>query len=129
MKKCYVIKNKKGEYFCESDMVNYVLFSPLLLRAYFFGRKEYARMHINANRTLFNDCEIIEITIAEGDLEKEFAIQDKMIQILLKDNIEYEQQLIENGIVEGSILSELGYDLTMKAYIEEVEKQARKDIK
>ena len=62
--KAYVIKNKEGKYYCIDN-----IFRENILNAYIWVIEQYAKLHIKLNR--FKDCKIVEITIAEGDLEKE----------------------------------------------------------
>lgn len=73
--KCYVIKNKEGKYLSIASQ-NYEHYWTTLDFAYYFrflpnvDAKELADDFKNSR---YPDCEVVEITIAEGDLEKDFV--------------------------------------------------------
>ena len=73
--KAYVIKNKEGKYFVTDD-----IFGENILNAYIWVKEQYAKLHIGLNH--IKDCEVVEITIAEGDLEKQLAEKDEEIERL-----------------------------------------------
>jgi hypothetical protein len=72
--KAYVIKNKEGEYKRE-DIIEYIwkettsYFSKDIRCADIFTEEEMAKCYCP------KDCKVVEITIAEGDLEKEIRKQ------------------------------------------------------
>ena len=72
--KAYVIKNKDGKYFVTDD-----IFGENILNAYIWVKEQYAKLHIGLSH--IKDCEVVEITIAEGDLEKQLAIVKKALEM------------------------------------------------
>lgn len=76
--KAYVIKNKEGKYF---DKVN-SFFCRLEYAWCIFYTIEEANYYIDYYG--LKDCEVVEITIAEGDLEHRIAVLERA----LKDIVE-----------------------------------------
>ena len=97
--KAYVIKNKEGKYYIRyiANSYNdsgYVEFGTLDYAAMYEKRigAENTKEFIEKNEYKFHikDCEIVEITIAEGDLEKQLAEKDKEIKLLKCEMVEYQ---------------------------------------
>lgn len=95
--KVYAIKNKEGKYlFTDGGYCYY--FHKNIYDATFYGNKDDAMVELkyrynitsqlSMNKNLlktkndFEDCEIVECTLAEGDLEKELAVYKKAISEL-----------------------------------------------
>lgn len=84
--KAYVIKNKEGKYFTISLLDS---FTDDIRESCIFQDWEGADHDLDRNE--FEDCEIVEITITEGDLEQgnkqleeQLAKKDKEIETLNK---------------------------------------------
>lgn len=71
--KAYVIKNKVHGYFGVNNMYQYPEWSSIDL-AYYFKTEEEAEKFKNKN---YPTCKVVEITIAEGDLEEENKVLKK----------------------------------------------------
>ena len=68
--KAYVIKNKEGKY-CQISFNGWIGFASELYNAYIYHSKQGAEGIIKGHKYQLEDCEVVEITVAEGDLEKE----------------------------------------------------------
>lgn len=80
MSKAYVIKNKEGKYFGYFDgITGKSEFSNKPQKFIMFNTIRNAK-HIK-NHFDLKDCEVVEITIAEGDLEKENAMLRKALEL------------------------------------------------
>lgn len=76
--KAYVIKNKVHGYFGVNNMYQYPEWSSIDL-AYYFKTEKEAKEFKNKN---YPTCKVVEITIAEGDLEEENRIlKSKLYEI------------------------------------------------
>lgn len=92
--KAFVIKNKEGKYY--QSCYNQSPFTDDLFNANKYQYKEEAEKLLNNSFTLVDTLEVVEITIAEGDLEHEnkqlkeqLAEKDKEIE-QLKKNMEFD---------------------------------------
>lgn len=82
--KAFVIKNKEGEYF---DKENCFFFGPdYACCKHIYYTIDDAKRHIDYYG--LKDCQIVEITIAEGDLEQQLAEKDNLIKEINKAYIE-----------------------------------------
>lgn len=89
--KLYVIKNKEGEYLQRG----LYCFSKHLENADIFYDYEMAQCEC------LSYCKVIEVTIAEGDLEKQLAEKDEKIKRYEKhDNYAYNISRLENLLKE-----------------------------
>lgn len=90
--KAFVIKNKEGKYLAVSSS-NYEHYWTTIDFAHYFrflGGTHDAKQEAEEFRnTRYPECEVVEITIAEGDLEKELAEKDKRI-----DELEQEREFM-----------------------------------
>lgn len=77
--KAYVIKNKEGKYFAGFDNYNVFVTEKDITNAVMYRADRYEKYELE-NSPEFEDCEVVEITIAEGDLEKQLAEKDKEIK-------------------------------------------------
>lgn len=66
--KAYVIKNNEGKY-CQISFNGWMNFVSELCCAYIYHSQQGAEKLIKCHE--LEDCEVVEITIAEGDLEEE----------------------------------------------------------
>lgn len=99
--KAFVIKNKEGKYFAryiatrynDSDYVEFGTLDDAEMYEKRIGA-ENTKEFIEKNEYRFHikDCEVVEITIAEGDLEKQLVEKDKEIK-QLKLNYEYQKKV------------------------------------
>ena len=73
MSKAFVIKNKQGKYLISIDSNHKEHFGKDLFSA--------EKFHCKGNAKAFcpKDCEVVEITIAEGNLEQQLAIIKKAL--------------------------------------------------
>ena len=106
--KAFVIKNKEGKYLAVSSG-NYERYWTTIDFAHYFrflNKTHDAKQEAEEFRnTRYPDCEVVEITISEGDLEQENKQLKERIQNILdgkeipaisaKKYEEYEQQLAE----------------------------------
>lgn len=86
--KAYVIKNKDGKYFGVANNYNYEHYWTTLDFAHYFRYFEGHDAKTEAEEyknTRYPDCEVVEITIAEGDLEHQLAEKNKEIERLKKE--------------------------------------------
>ena len=74
--KAYVIKNKEGRYYRESDVG--LNFTTILSNANMYIDKIDAEMWIKENLIL-KGCKVQEITVAEGDLEKALELASEKL--------------------------------------------------
>lgn len=97
--KAYVIKNKEGKYFDRKERVFCELDYVCCEHIYDFI--DDAKCDIDCKK--LKDCEVVEITIAEGDLEKQLAEKDNEIdnlKELRKFEVEDKKELRENRLQE-----------------------------
>lgn len=102
MSKCYVIKNNKGKYFGYYDTEhNKMEFSNKPQRFIMFNTFRNAKKI--KNFWGMEDCEVVECTICEGDLEKELEelkqqleATERMRQEVIDEGLKCEQQHIKN---------------------------------
>ena len=84
--KAYVIKNKDNKVLCWDNAYGRDYFDHFNLasinRIQFFRDYRGAEVEININDICDKNCEVVEITIVEGDLEQEIAEKDKEIEEL-----------------------------------------------
>lgn len=103
MSRAYVIKNKEGKYWQwlfnhEPD------WEDKLYNAFLHYSKKDAEKSII--QWQLKDCEVVEITIAEGDLEQQLAEKDKEIERLKKIKVPekvvaYEDDVRRTTIING----------------------------
>lgn len=87
MSVCYVIKNKEGKYYSRNLLnPDNFLFENRLVDCEFFATEEIARFEITFNE--LKDCKVVEITIAEGDLNQQLAEKDNLIKEINQAYIE-----------------------------------------
>lgn len=93
--KAYVIKNKDGKYLgvCSSDYSHY--WTSIDFAHYFrylpnHDPKQEAEHFKNSK---YPDCEVVEITITEVDLEYQLAITEKALELACKE-------LIDNACIQ-----------------------------
>ena len=78
--KAYVIKNKEGKYFGVANNYNYEHYWTTLDFAHYFRYLEGHDAKAEAEEyrnTRYSDCEVVEITIAEGDLEQQIRADER----------------------------------------------------
>lgn len=99
MSKAFVIKNKEGKYLAVSSS-DYERYWTTIDFAHYFrflnGTHDAKAEAEDYRNTRYPECEVVEITIAEGDLEQQLADKDKEIRQLTsieKDNKEYIRKL------------------------------------
>lgn len=98
--KGYVIKNKEGDYWCGNDIFSATLD---IQKVYICEDFDFISKVINklSSEGLLKDCEPVEITIAEGDLEQQLAEKDNEInnlKELRKFEIKDKKELRENQL-------------------------------
>ena len=104
--KAYVIKNKEGKYWQENTR----LFTELHL-ANFYKEKYFATkdaIYLSPDFDWEKNCEIVEITIAEGDLEQENKILKEALK-LGAEKIEFMAQMLGQTLhynVEKNLLEQ-----------------------
>lgn len=77
--KAFVIKNKEGKYFAGFNNLNVFVTEKDITNAVMYRADRYEKYELE-NALEFKDCEVVEITIAEGDLEENFEKEhDKLI--------------------------------------------------
>lgn len=98
--KAYVIKNKDGKYLdvCSSDYSHY--WTSIDFAHYFryltnHDPKQEAEDFKNRK---YPDCEVVEITIAEGDLENKLAITEKALELCERHHIRFEESTVKEQI-------------------------------
>lgn len=72
--KAYVIKNKEGKY-CQISFNGWIGFVSELCCAYIYHSKKGAERIIKCHA--LDDCEVVEITIVEGDLEQQIRADER----------------------------------------------------
>lgn len=99
MSKAFVIKNKEGKYLAVSSS-DYERYWTTIDFAHYFrflnGTHDAKAEAEDYRNTRYPECEVVEITIAEGDLEQQLAEKDQEIKQLTsieKDNKEYIRKL------------------------------------
>ena len=91
--KAFVIKNKEGKYLCDFDFIDGInIFSENIINGIENGVSTYEDCQELLKEYDLKDCEVVEITIAEGNLEEEnkqlkeqLAIKDRIIMLILKN--------------------------------------------
>ena len=77
--KAYVIKNKEGQYFVGYDLlINKNIFTYDISKAILTSNKTCEELLKEYD---LKDCEVVKITIAEGDLEKEIEQLNKYLEL------------------------------------------------
>lgn len=61
-------------------------------------------------------------------LEHENKVLKEMIDIIIENYINVTQELIENGIIEGSILTDVGFEIAKKEIYDEARSVAEKEV-
>lgn len=77
MSKAFVIKNKDGKYLYEGG---YLEFGEKLGYAHTEVEKEPLEKLIKYCKNIIGDCEIVEITITEDDLEQKIAVLERALK-------------------------------------------------
>ena len=93
--KAFVIKNKVHGYFGVNNMYQYPEWSSIDL-AYYFKTEKEAEKFKNKN---YPTCKVVEITIAEGNLEEENRALKRALELAcerIKNMYEQEQQYCTN---------------------------------
>lgn len=57
-------------------------------------------------------------------LKKENQVLKKALELIITESIEYEQDLIEEGVIEGSLFTEEGFNEMLKLVINKTIKEA-----
>ena len=80
MSKAFVIKNKEGKYLKEDKNIygDDTIHWYDIVSADIYTTKEIAEFH---KEPFYRDCEVVEITIAEGDFEQQLAEKEKQLEI------------------------------------------------
>lgn len=76
--KAYVIKNKEGKYY--QRCYNQSPFTDNLFDANKYQYKEEAEKLLNNSFTIVDTLEVVEITIAEVDLEQKIAVLERALK-------------------------------------------------
>ena len=99
MSKAFVIKNKEGKYY--QRCYNQSPFTDDLFDANKYQYKEEAEKILNNSFTLVDTLEVVEITIAEGDLEQENKqLKEQLEEIRKSQKITFETLLITDKALE-----------------------------
>ena len=136
MSVCYVIKNKEGKYFSGFDKQSIVHFDcDNIVNAIKYSADKYELQEIKSV-SAFEDCEVVEITIAEGDIEKEIERLNKELQWYEQGNQEVNESLLQqlaekdkeiekyrNGEYISAITAKKSFEMR-----DEFEKQIRKQV-
>lgn len=100
--KTFVIKNKEGKYCTgEFNKNDEYIFTENLIYAEKYYKDTFAQSFCP------KDCEVVEITIAEGDLEQQLAEKDKCIEFL-KMSVSFEQEHKNKALDE---LKQIRYEI------------------
>lgn len=87
--KAYIIKNKEGKYLTETlDWNDCIFFADIYDEPHLLSDK---REHWQ------------EITIAEGDLEKEIAVLKKALELAVNDKCDFENAYYGSLLEEGNV--------------------------
>ena len=78
--KAYAIKNKEGEYWCGNDIFSATID---IRKIYICEDFDFISKVINklSSEGLLTDCKVVEITIAEGDLEEENRVLKRALEL------------------------------------------------
>ena len=78
--KAYVIKSKEGKYWCGNDIFSATID---IQKTYMCEDFDFISKVINKllSESLLKDCEVVEITIAEGDLEQQLTIYKQALEL------------------------------------------------
>ena len=78
--KAYVIKNKEGKYWCGNNIFSATMD---IRKIYICEDFDFISKVINKllSESLLKDCEVVEITIAEGNLEQQLAIYKRALEL------------------------------------------------
>lgn len=104
MSKAFVIKNKEGKYLYEQG---YCSFGNVICYAHIETDREELENLLENYKLILGKCEVVEITIAEGDLEQNENLKQ---QLLEKDKEIEELTTVNNYLfkINGKLLEELG---------------------
>ena len=85
MNKAFVIRDKEGKYYSRNLLnPDNFLFENRIVACELFATKEIAKFEITFNE--LKDCEVVEITIAEGDLSEKLNRLEEYIKNYTDDN-------------------------------------------
>lgn len=73
--KAFIIKNKEGKYFAGFNNLNVFVTEKDITNAVMYRADRYEKYELE-NAPEFKDCEVVEITIAEGDLEQDIKLDN-----------------------------------------------------
>ena len=128
--KSYIIKSKEGLYLSKYYNYDYsrvdgyykrVCWTNNLLNAKIFKKEPILKNE--------SDCEVIEITIAEGDLEQQLAEKDKKIEELKTklETAEYWNKKYDNAVEE---IEELKFEKrNLSGLVEKVSSKGQQEIR
>lgn len=76
----YAIKNKEGKYWCGNDIFSATID---IRKTYICEDFDFISKVIDKllSESLLKDCEVVEITIAEGNLEQQLAIYKRALEL------------------------------------------------
>lgn len=76
----YAIKNKEGKYWCGNDIFSTTID---IRKIYICEDFDFISKVINKllSESLLKDCKVVEITIAEGNLEQELVIYKQALEV------------------------------------------------
>lgn len=98
--KAYVIKNKEGKY-CQITFNGCITFVSELCSAYIYHSKQGAEGIIKGHKHQLEDCQVVEITIAEVDnSKKEYNETSKYVDMLNKEIYELQNENLKQQLTE-----------------------------
>lgn len=114
--KAYVIKNKEGKYFSVADNYNYEHYWTTLDFAHYFRYLEGHDAKAEAEdyrNTRYPDCQVVETTIAEGDLEQQLAIYKQALELACIDvgTITIITKILKDNQVRATLKDVINYYL------------------
>lgn len=71
------------------------------------------------------DRALCEYELKVQELKQKLAIAEKALELLAEEFIDYDQSLKEECIIEGGILTDIGYEMTKKFLIDKVKFNAK----
>lgn len=77
--KAFVIKNKEGKYFAGFDNLDVFETEKDITNAVMYRADRYEKYELE-NTPEFEGCEVVEVTIAEGDLEQKIAVLERALK-------------------------------------------------
>lgn len=110
--KAYVIKNKDGRYFAGFDRMSLFTIEKDITDAVMYRADRYDKIELE-NAPEFKDCEIVEITIAEGDLDFNEK-HDLKIRHQVCEEIREKLKQIELSIENSPMFIDEEYKLNLK---------------